>query len=73
MGKDCGPRGKGHGHFQEQEKSSRMRHPLLKFTSGPLEKTQNSHKEGVDLDVLPAGLLTDLVEVFEAPPIISLD
>lgn len=45
----------------------------LTFTSGPLEKTQNSQKEGVDLDVLPAGLLTDLVEVFEAPPIISLD
>lgn len=63
-GKDCGPRGRGHKRVREQGKRSKNHRTLLKFTFGPLEKTQNSQTEEVDLDVLPAGLLTDLVEVF---------
>lgn len=50
--------------FTKKEKSSKTHHTSLKFTSGPLEKTQNSQKEEVDLGVLPAALLIDLVEVF---------
>lgn len=62
-GTDCGPRGRGHKHVHEQGKRSKKHHTLLKFTFGPLEKTQNSQREEEDLDVPPAGLLIDLVEV----------
>lgn len=63
-GKDCGPRGRGHKPVHEQGKRGKRHHTLLKFTFGLLEKTQNSQTEEVDWDVLEAGLLIDLVEVF---------
>lgn len=62
-GTDCGPRGRGHKYLHEQEKRSKMEHTLW-FTFGRLEKIQNSQTEEVDLNVPPAGLLIDLVEVF---------
>lgn len=46
------------------KRAVKMHHLWLKFTFGPLEKTQNSRREEVDSDAPPAGPLIDLVEVF---------